>query len=104
MAEQIKEFEGWVVTEEKQKVEQPPMYLVLLHNDDYTTMDFVVAILEHVFGRSPEEAARIMLNVHNNGVGVAGVYTREIAETKVITVHELARRNEFPLQCSMEKE
>jgi len=104
MGDQLKDSEGWVVTEEKQKVELPPMYLVLLHNDDYTTMDFVVAILEHVFGRSLEEATRIMLNVHNNGVGVAGVYTREIAETKVITVHELARRNEFPLRCSMEKE
>lgn len=88
---------------ERQKVAEPPLYKVLLHNDDYTTMDFVIMILETVFHKSAGEATRIMLNVHQQGIGVAGVYTREIADTKVHIVHDLARRNEFPLKCSMEQ-
>ncbi len=79
------------------------MYKVLLHNDDYTTMDFVVMILETVFGKNTDEATRIMLNVHNQGQGVAGIYTREIGETKVAVVHRMARKNQFPLKCSLEK-
>ncbi len=79
------------------------MYKVLLHNDDYTTMDFVVMVLETVFGKSTDEATRIMLNVHNQGQGVAGIYTREIGETKVAVVHRMARKNQFPLKCSLEK-
>ncbi len=79
------------------------MYKVLLHNDDYTTMDFVVMILETVFGKNTDEATRIMLNVHNQGQGVAGIYTREIGETKVAVVHRMARKNQFPLRCSLEK-
>ncbi len=79
------------------------MYKVLLHNDDYTAMEFVVIILEKIFLKSTAEATRIMLNVHQQGIGVAGVYTREVAETKVAVVHELARQNEYPLKCSMEK-
>ncbi len=79
------------------------MYKVLLHNDDYTTMEFVVIVLEKIFQRTTAEATRIMLNVHHQGVGVAGVYTREIAETKIAVVHDLAARNEYPLRCSMEK-
>ena len=80
------------------------MYRVLLHNDDYTTMDFVVEILMNVFGKSLENATRIMLNIHEKGVGVCGVFTREVAETKVNTVHTLAREQGFPLKSTMEKE
>ncbi len=84
-------------------IDEPPMYKVLLHNDDYTTMEFVVELLVTVFHKSFEEATRIMLNVHRSGVGVCGTYTYEIAETKVETVHELASQRGFPLKCSMEK-
>ena len=98
-----RESEGSVVTEKKQQTRHPSMYKVLLHNDDYTTMDFVVMVLEKIFHKSGEEATRIMLNVHEQGVGVAGVYTRDVAETKAILVHDLARKNEYPLKCSVEK-
>ena len=87
----------------KTKLQEPPLYKVLLHNDDYTTMDFVVMVLETVFRKDTSEATRIMLNVHHQGVGVAGVYTREIGETKVAVVHDMARKNQFPLKCSLEK-
>jgi ATP-dependent Clp protease adaptor protein ClpS len=80
------------------------MYRVLLHNDDYTSMEFVIEILMVVFSKSPEAAARIMLNVHQKGVGVCGVYSHEFAETKVDTVHNLARESGYPLRCSMEQE
>ena len=80
------------------------MYRVLLLNDDYTTMEFVVQILMLIFNKSMEEATRIMLNVHRKGVGVCGVYPYGVAETKVDTVHALARENEFPLKCTMEKD
>lgn len=85
-------------------IEEPPMYRVLLHNDDYTTMQFVVELLMIVFHKTLEEATRIMLNIHQSGIGVCGVYSYEVAETKVETVHELARERGFPLKCSMEKE
>jgi ATP-dependent Clp protease adaptor protein ClpS len=78
------------------------MYKVLLHNDDYTTREFVVMILQAVFNKSETEATQIMLHVHHNGIGVAGVYPYEIAETKVEKVTALARRYEFPLRCSLE--
>lgn len=97
------EYESGVSTEEEIKIEEPPLYKVLLHNDNYTTMDFVVMILEKVFHKSPVEATQIMLNVHNKGVGVCGIYPYEIAETKVTTVLAIAREYEFPLQCSMEE-
>ncbi len=84
--------------------DHPPMYKVLLHNDDYTTMDFVVDILIRAFGKSLEKATQIMLNVHNKGKAVCGIYPREIAETKVQTVHNLARGKGFPLKSTMEKE
>jgi ATP-dependent Clp protease adaptor protein ClpS len=80
------------------------MYKVLLHNDDYTTMDFVVDILARVFGKSLEKATQIMLNIHNKGKAVCGIYPREIAETKVQTVHNLASSKGFPLKSTMEKE
>ena len=91
-----------VSTKEKVQTEEPPLYKVLLHNDDYTTMEFVVAVLQKVFRKTNAEATRIMLSVHHEGVGVAGVYTKEIGETKVSIVHELAKSNNFPLRCSME--
>ncbi len=84
-------------------IEEPPMYQVLLHNDDYTTMDFVVEILQEVFRKSPVEATSIMLNVHKNGIGVCGTYTKEIAETKVNEVHSRARKAGYPLRASMQK-
>jgi len=80
------------------------MYRVLLHNDDYTTMEFVVEILVHIFHKTIEDATRIMLNVHEKGIGVCGVYTFEVAETKVDTVHNIARDHGYPLKCSMEKD
>ena len=98
-----KAYEGWVVTEKKQRTKKPSLYKVLLHNDDYTTMDFVVMVLESVFHKNSMEANQIMLNVHQKGVGVAGVYTRDVAETKVALVHDMARNNEYPLKCSIEK-
>ncbi len=91
-------------TRDKRKVTRPRMYRVLLHNDDFTPMDFVVRLLQTVFRRSESEATTIMLHVHNRGVGVAGVYTHEIAETKVAQVHMLARQSECPLMASMEPE
>ncbi len=93
-----------VLTEGKQKLQKPPLFKVLLHNDNYTTMDFVVFVLVQVFNRSETDAIRIMLQVHNQGVGIAGVYTHEIAETKVARVTALAREHEYPLLCTMEEE
>lgn len=93
-----------LATETRVKTKKPSMYRVLLLNDDYTPMEFVVFVLEQFFNKSPEQATRIMLHVHQKGVGVCGVYTFEVAETKVAQVMDLARRNEHPLQCTMEKE
>jgi ATP-dependent Clp protease adaptor protein ClpS len=88
----------------QQEVDEPPLYKVLLLNDDYTTMEFVVEILRHVFHKTNEEAVTVMLNVHRKGMGVCGIYPYEVAETKVDTVHSLARESSFPLKCVMEKE
>jgi ATP-dependent Clp protease adaptor protein ClpS len=104
MSQYDSEVEEGVGSETKEDVEEPPMYKVMLLNDDYTTMEFVVEILVYVFQKSSEEATRIMLNVHRSGVGVCGVYSLEIAETKVETVETLARENGFPLKCIMERE
>jgi ATP-dependent Clp protease adaptor protein ClpS len=103
MTERKNENQNTVVTRDWIEVQEPPLYKVLLHNDDYTSMEFVVSILEKIFNKSNREAMQIMLNVHEQGIGVAGIYTREICETKIALVHDLARRNEFPLRCSMEK-
>jgi len=93
-----------LATKVRIQTKKPSMYRVLLLNDDYTPMEFVVIILEQFFHKSREQATRIMLHVHQKGVGVCGVYTYEVAETKVAQVMDLARRNEHPLQCTMEKE
>jgi ATP-dependent Clp protease adaptor protein ClpS len=93
-----------VATRTRPQTRKPSMYRVLLLNDDYTPMEFVVLVLEHFFNKSREEATRIMLHVHNYGVGVCGVYPFEVAETKVAQVLDLARRSEHPLQCTMERE
>jgi ATP-dependent Clp protease adaptor protein ClpS len=93
-----------VLTENKQKLQKPPLYKVLLHNDNYTTMEFVVFVLMNVFHHSENEAIRIMLQVHNQQVGIAGVYTFEIAETKVAKVAQLAREHDYPLLSSLEEE
>jgi ATP-dependent Clp protease adaptor protein ClpS len=93
------------ITESKTRedIREPSLFKVLLHNDDYTTMDFVVEILVYVFHKSAEDATQVMLNVHRKGVGLCGIYTYEVAETKVDTVHRLARENGFPLKCTMEE-
>lgn len=86
------------------KTKKPRMYKVILLNDDYTPMDFVIHVLEKFFGKNRDEATEIMLHVHRRGVGICGVYSYEIAETKVMQVMDYARLNEQPLQCTMEKE
>lgn len=96
--------EDAVIAKTRKKIDEPSFYKVLLHNDDYTTMEFVVEILMAVFKKSLEESTLIMLNVHRRGSGVCGVFIREVAETKVNAVHILARARGFPLKCSMEKE
>jgi ATP-dependent Clp protease adaptor protein ClpS len=93
-----------VVVKARPKTRKPAMYKVLMLNDDYTPMEFVVHVLERFFQKSREEATRIMLHVHRRGVGVCGVYTYEVAETKVTQVMDLARQNQHPLQCTIEKE
>jgi len=93
-----------VATQTTHKVDEPSMYKVLLHNDDYTSMEFVVETLVLIFNKSIEKATEIMLNVHNKGIGVCGVYIYEIAETKVKTVHSVAMERGFPLKCTMEPE
>lgn len=100
------EHQGDVATEtkSKEKLQRPKLYKVLLHNDNYTTRDFVVAVLREVFHKSETDAVRIMLHVHYNGIGVAGVYTFEVAETKIRLVEKLAQENDFPLRLSMEPE
>jgi ATP-dependent Clp protease adaptor protein ClpS len=85
------------------RVKEPDLYRVLLHNDDYTTMDFVVEVLEGLFRKSPVDAHRIMMRVHLEGRGEAGIYPHEVAETKIEQVHEAARSAGFPLRASLEK-
>ena len=94
--------DGLAIEEAKPKVKRQPMYKVILLNDDYTPMEFVVHILERFFGMNREKATHIMLNVHTKGKGVCGVYPRDIAETKVAQVNEYSRQNEHPLLCTME--
>ena len=96
--------EGGVATATRKKVARPPRYKVILFNDDYTPMEFVVAILERIFGKGPSEATQIMLRIHNSGLGVAGVYVLEVAETKVALVHRTAEERGYPLRAGTEKE
>ena len=96
--------DGRAGTQTLTRTKKPSLYRVLLLNDDYTPMEFVVYVLERFFQKTREEATTIMLHVHQNGVGLCGVFTYEVAETKVAQVLELARRHEHPLQCTMEKE
>ena len=93
-----------VITKTRPKTKKPSMYKVLMLNDDYTPMDFVVHILLTYFQKTEDEAVQIMLNVHQTGVGLCGVYSFEVAETKVMQVTDNARRHEHPLQCTLEKE
>jgi ATP-dependent Clp protease adaptor protein ClpS len=97
------QYEEAAVAESREKLEEPPLYKVLLHNDDFTTMEFVVWILESIFAMNEEQAIQVMLNVHLRGSGVAGIYTYEIAETKVGQTTAVAREHEFPLLVTMEE-
>ena len=92
-----------VITRTRTQTKRPNMYRVLLLNDDYTPMEFVITVLQSIFNKNPEEATQIMLHVHHHGVGECGVFTYEVAETKVAQVMDHARKNQHPLQCIMEK-
>jgi ATP-dependent Clp protease adaptor protein ClpS len=94
---------GLTVQEARPKLRRPPLFKVLLLNDDYTPMEFVVQVLETFFGMGREKATQIMLHVHTRGVGVCGVYTRDVAETKVVQVNEYSRTHQHPLMCTMEE-
>ena len=96
--------DGLVVQEARTQLKKPPLYKVILLNDDYTPMEFVVRVLERYFHKTREEATRIMLQVHQKGMGICGVFTREVAETKVRQVMLYAAESQHPLQCSMEPE
>jgi ATP-dependent Clp protease adaptor protein ClpS len=99
-----RERRGEVLEKRRRKTDRPRLFKVILHNDDYTTMDFVVQVLESLFGRSPAEAYRIMMHVHTRGAGIAGIYPHEVAETKVALVHDRAREEGYPLRASLERE
>lgn len=104
MAQRDSKQQGEVLERTSPKTEKPRLYKVILHNDDYTTMEFVMTILESIFDKSPAEAYRVMMNVHVQGEGVAGVYSHEVAETKLALAHGQAREAGHPLRCSMEPE
>ncbi|KFE64281.1 ATP-dependent Clp protease adaptor ClpS [Hyalangium minutum] len=105
MAQKFENDENVVTeTQHEKKLKKPKLYKVLLHNDNYTTREFVVAVLKEVFHKSETDAVQIMLHVHYNGIGVAGVYTYEVAETKIKIVEAAAQDNGFPLRLSMEPE
>jgi ATP-dependent Clp protease adaptor protein ClpS len=87
----------------EQEIREPKMYRVILHNDDYTTMDFVIEVLMSIFNKTVSDASRIMLDVHKKGKGICGVYTYDLAATRVARVHQLAHKREFPLKCSLEE-
>lgn len=97
------DYDEQLITKTRRKMKPPQSYKVLLHNDNYTTMEFVVFILETVFKKSLEEATQIMFHVHEYGIGVCGSYSFEVAETKVESVHGLAEQHEYPLQATMEE-
>ena len=97
------DFQRGLLLDTKPKTKKPSMYNVLLINDDYTPMEFVVMVLEKIFNKKQEEATQIMLHVHKNGIGVCGTFTYEVAESKCKSVMDMAKKNEHPLQCTMEK-
>lgn len=103
-SEPHEDFEGDVVVEKRPKTKQPKKYRVIMLNDDYTSMEFVVFVLQTIFHKTSTQAESLMMTIHLQGRGVVGVYTREIAETKVAQTLELAKLNEFPLQCVVEEE
>lgn len=103
MAKRKHQEEGDVLTEERTRTKRPPLYKVLLLNDDYTPMEFVVHVLENIFHKDRPEAVQIMLSVHHKGKGICGLYPHEIANQKMNDVHKLARANEYPLKCSVEE-
>lgn len=103
MTDTERKHRGEVLEQEHEDTEQPALFRVVLHNDDYTTMEFVVHVLESIFDKGPAEAYRVMMEVHIRGRGVCGAYTWEEAETKVATVHELARSEGFPLRAGIEE-
>ncbi len=103
MSEHDFDQEELVITEEETELKEPPLFNVLIHNDNFTTMEFVVYVLHNIFQREETEAIQIMLQVHLQGVGVAGIYPFEIAEMKVSKVTSLAQANEFPLLCTIEQ-
>lgn len=103
MGQDEKDAGGQLAEKTRPKTEKPRQYSVVLHNDDYTTMQFVVDVLEGIFHKSPAEAHRIMMHVHTRGHGVCGMYTHDVAETKVVQVHDQARREGFPLRASVEE-
>jgi ATP-dependent Clp protease adaptor protein ClpS len=104
MSEEKIQSEENVAEKEMIETKEPSLYRVIILNDDYTSMEFVIQVLEAVFHKSPAEATQIMLSVHKKGAGLCGVYTREIAETKIAAVHDMAAENQFPLKCTMEME
>jgi ATP-dependent Clp protease adaptor protein ClpS len=104
MPEREHEFEEDVATETRERLKKPPLFRVLLHNDDFTTMEFVIEVLKKVFGKSDGDAFQIMWAVHTQGIGCAGVYTYEIAEMKIEKVAQMARAQEYPLLCTLEEE
>lgn len=95
---------GEVTTRTRQRIARPPRFKVILFNDDYTPMEFVVSVLERVFNKGPAEATQIMLRVHKSGAGIAGVFVLEVAETKVVSVHRLAEERGYPLRAGVEPE
>jgi ATP-dependent Clp protease adaptor protein ClpS len=102
-ADKFTQFEKDVNSGPETVLKEPKMYRVILHNDHYTTMEFVVEVLVAVFGKSAAEAMKIMLDVHKKGAGICGIYTYDIASTRISQVHHLARKREFPLKCSLEE-
>jgi ATP-dependent Clp protease adaptor protein ClpS len=103
MAGEDQRTDGEVLEKTRRKTRRPQLYRVILHNDDYTTMEFVMEVLEAIFNKSPAEAFRIMMLVHTRGQGVCGAYPHEVAETKVALVHDRAKENGYPLRASMEE-
>jgi ATP-dependent Clp protease adaptor protein ClpS len=104
MSKNLPDRQDEPIAEIDEEISEPPMYKVLLHNDDFTTKSFVVAVLGAVFNKSPEEATHLMWQVHKNKVGVCGIYPQEVAETKMAQVTALAKENGFPLKTTMEAE